>query len=103
MSRATMSLAPPAANGTIRRIGRVGQVWAEVAMETLAAKVSPAIRHAAPQFTIQRSGFMTLRGCLHDATILIPIVFHKALYSQVQSIKRSAGARQFEIKFFGEF
>src|SRR5712671_3049332 len=70
MSRATMSLAPPAANGTIRRMARDGQVCAVAGMEISAAKASPAIRHAAPEFTIRRSGMVTLRRCLRDATTL---------------------------------
>src|SRR5215471_3767791 len=60
MRRATMSLAPPAANGTIRRMGWVGQVWAEAGVTTHAARMMPARQRAGCGILALRSSVMAV-------------------------------------------
>src|SRR4051812_30952416 len=48
MVRATMSVEPPAGNGTTKRTGRLGQSWAE-----------PTVGHAAAQATATKAAAIT--------------------------------------------
>src|SRR4051794_39476922 len=93
MVRATMSVEPPAGNGTTKRTGRLGQSCAEAAVGQAAAKATAAMAAAITrQLDIEKLLVMFALSCRREAPRHLAIIkIGKTVRSPAPAIEERQG------------